>query len=174
MRAVTSESGSEEDTSSDCHASPPVADPTTLQEQVDAIIQQEQDDLSPSTVPVQEETEARSGYTASLSRLPNGLLFSVLRASDRLVSLAAQLVDNQTSNLDECYMGLRTQCDGGKAFNQVQSGSFEGRCYAAGFKFQEGAKWITDTYEGMTGQQPPQPLVDITYRTEQRARHDGK
>ena len=98
------------------NASPtPTATPLTLPEQLESIIQQEQeDDLSPSSLSSQDEDEARQGYTASLDKLPDGLLFRILRAGDRLVSLTQQLIDNQTSNLAELYMGIRTQLDGGK------------------------------------------------------------
>jgi len=101
-------------------------------------------------------------------------LFSVLRASDRIVSLAEQLVENQTSNLAECYMGLRSYFDGGKVYNRVQSGSFQGRCYAAGLRFQEEPQWITHTYEEVTGQQPPHPLADVTNKIEKRTRKERK
>ena len=70
--------------------------------------------MSPSTLLPDKEIEARSGYTASLANLPNGLLFHVLRAGDRLVSLAEQLIENEISNLAELYMGIRTYFDGGK------------------------------------------------------------
>ena len=127
VRAGTTKETSEDETSSDTDTNPPVERSTTLQQQINAIIQQEEeDDLSPATLPLHEEAEARSGYTASLDQLPEGLLFSVLRASDRIVSLAEQLVENQTSNLAECYMGLRSYFDGGKVYNRVQSGSFQG------------------------------------------------
>ena len=148
---------------------------STLQEQVDNIIQQEQeDDMSPSSLSSQEENEARSGYTVSLDQLPDGLLFKVLRAGDRLVSLAKQLIDNQTSNLAESYMGIRTHFDGGKVFNRVQSGSFESRCYAAGLKFQEGPQWITHAYQESTGQSPPQVLADVTNKIEHRSGTEKK
>lgn len=97
---------------------PTAAAPLTLTEQLESMIQQEQgDDLSPSSLPSQDEEEARWGYTASLDKLPEGLLFRVLHAVDHLVSLTPQLIDNQTSNLAELYMGIRTQLDGGKNFN---------------------------------------------------------
>ena len=169
------EDTTEDNTGTSSVNSPPITDTTTLQQQISDIIQQEkEDDMSPLTLPLQEEIEARSGYTASLDQLPDGLFFSVLRAGDRLVSLAEQLVDNQTSNLAECYMGLRTYFDGGKVYNRVQSGSFEGRCYAAGLRFQEGPHWITHTYQEVTGQQPPQPLVDVTNNYEKRTATDKK
>ena len=175
MRADTAEETSEEDTTSDTDPNPPVEPPTTLQQQINALIQQEEEDnLSPATLPLHEEAEARSGYMASLDQLPEDLLFSVLRASDRIVSLAEQLVDNQTSNLAECYMGLRSYFDGGKVYNRVQSGSFEGRCYATGLRYQAGSQWITHAFEEVTGQPPSQPLADVTNKLEKRTRKERK
>lgn len=122
------------------------AETSTLQEHLDQIIRQEhEDNMSPSSLSAQEEAEARSGYTASLDGLLEGLFFKVLRAGDRLVSLAKELVDNQTSNL---AVGLRTYFDGGKVFNRVQSGSFESRCYAAGLKFLTGLLMLTRNLQG--------------------------
>ena len=97
-----------------------------------------------------------------------------LRAGDRLVSLAKQLIDNQISNLAESYMGIRTHFDGGKVFNRVKSGSFESRCYAAGLKFQEGPQWITHAYQESTGQSPPQVLADVTNKIEHRSGTEKK
>ena len=129
----------EDNTGTSSVSSPPITSTITLQQQISDIIQQKkEDDMSPQTLPLQEETEARSGYIASLNQLPDGLFFSVLHAGDRLVSLAEQLVDNQTNNLAELYMGLRCYFDGGKVHKCVQSGSFAGRCYAAGLRYQEG------------------------------------
>lgn len=119
------ETSGEQTPRDEIHPNPPAESSPSLQQQLDVIIHQEQeDDLSPSSLSSQEETEARSGFTASLDSLPGGLLFKVLRAGDRLVFLARELVDNQTSNLAESYMGIRTHFDGGKVFNRIQSGSF--------------------------------------------------
>ena len=49
---------------------------SALHEQINQIIEQEEDDdMAPSALPLQEENEARSGYTASLNILPDGLFF---------------------------------------------------------------------------------------------------
>ena len=147
----------------------PTETPSTMQEQFDNILQQEQqDDVLPNSLPSQEENEARSGYTASLDQLPEGLFFKVLCADDRLVSLAKQLIDNQISNLAELYMGIQTYFDGGKVFNPVQSGSFESHCYAAGLKFQS-QQWLTHAYQQSTRQPPPQDLVDVTNKMAHRS-----
>ena len=66
-----------------------------------------------------------------MSHFPVGLLGEVKACSDRLVMLSRQVIDNETSNLAECYMYIRSAFDGGKQLNRIQSGAFEGRCYAA-------------------------------------------
>ena len=55
-------------------------------------------------------------------------MFEVERAGNRIVSKAAQLISNNTTNLSECYMSIRAKMDGGKQINRIQSGSFEHRC----------------------------------------------
>ena len=79
VRAGTTEQtlSSEEDTSSDTYVNPPIESPTTLQQHINALVQQEEEDsLSPATLPMHDEAEARSGYTASLDQLPE-VFFSV-------------------------------------------------------------------------------------------------
>lgn len=62
----------------------------------------------------------------TLHSLSNGLLEKVKACGDRLVMLSAQLITNDTSNLAEYYMSICSIFDGGKQYNRVQSGSFEG------------------------------------------------
>ena len=64
--------------------------------------------------------------------------------------LSSQLIDNETSNLAECYMSIRCQYDGGKQFNHIQSGSFETRCLAAGMRMQDGPTWPVMAMEQIT------------------------
>ena len=75
---------------------------------------------------------------------------------DRLVMLSAQLIDNHTSNHAECYMSIRSAFDGGKQYNRVQSGSFEGRCYTAGMRVQAGSSWQLEMLEYATSSAPPE------------------
>ena len=54
------------------------------------------------------EEEAREGdSTVTKSSIPDDLFFRIQRVGDRLVSMASSLIKNSTSNLAECYMGLR-------------------------------------------------------------------
>ena len=65
----------------------------------------------------------------------------------RSTSYAPQLISNLTSNLAECYMGLRAVCDGGKQYNHIQSGSFQYCCYTAGLLAQHGPQWKVKFWE---------------------------
>ena len=66
------------------------------------------------------------------------------------MSLAPQLVSNQTSNLAESYMSIRCMMDGGEQFNRVKSGSFQHRCTAAGLATQHGTNWTTSFWKAAT------------------------
>ena len=121
--------------------------PATIADHLSRIIEEETDD-EPT---FEEEVDAQSGYSQSLSNLPDGLFRKVMACGDRLVVLAPQLIQNLTSNLAECYMGLRTICDGGKQYNRIQKGSFEHRCYAAGLRAQNGPEWGIKVLEAVTG-----------------------
>ncbi len=111
----------------------------------------------------EEEEAARTGHNAPLSRLPDGLFRKVLACGDRLVTLAPQLISNLTSNLAECYMAVRSNCDGGKQYNRIQGGSFEHRCYTAGLMTQRGPQWRVKFWEETTGQ--PASQVNLCTNT---------
>ena len=127
-------------------------EPTTLLGHLNRIAEAETE-VEPTP---EDELAAQSGYTRSLSELPDGLFRKVMACGDRLVMLAPQLISNLTSNLAECYMGLRAICDGGKQYNRIQSGSFEHRCYAAGLQAQHGPQWGVKFWKGLTGEEPNQ------------------
>ena len=117
-------------------------DDQTLTAQFEDIIQAELDD-EPTAI---DEHDIHIKPT-TLHSLPDGLLEKVKACGDRLVMLSAQLITNETSNLAKCYMSIRRIFDGGKEYNKMQSGSFEGRCYAAGMRVQAGPTWQLETEE---------------------------
>ena len=51
--------------------------------------------------------------------VPSNLLFELERVGDRIVSKAAQLIQDQTTNLSEGYMLVRAKMDGGKQINCI-------------------------------------------------------
>ena len=122
-----------------------------LTEQLHDIIGCELDDESTAT----DEHDARKGgATIALGGLPVGLMEKVQAVGDHLVMLSEQLIDNHTSNLAECYMSIRSAFDGGKQYNRVQSGSFEGQCYTAGMRVQAGPSWQLEALEYATSSAP--------------------
>ena len=105
------------------------------------------------------EEEAREGTnTTNLIELPDDLYFRIQRAGDRMVSNAASLINNSTSNLAECFMGIRCKFDGGKVFNRIQRGSFQHRCYGAGLRFQLGPQWASQAWNHVAGDDPGETM----------------
>ena len=124
---------------------------TGLSELIDSIIESEESD----ELTHDDEEDAQIGPSEStLQSLPEGLFAKVVACGDRLVMLAPQLISNETSNLAECYMSIRTCFDGGKQYNRIQKGSFEHRCYAAGLRVQNGRTWPLDFWKKTTGKEP--------------------
>ena len=133
--------------------------------QIEAIIMEEEDIAAEPSA--DEEADARRGSTGQLITLPEGLFARVMACGDRLVMLAPRLITNQTSNLAEYYMSIRCYFDGGKQFNRIQRGSFEGRCYAAGLRVQNGPKWTAEFWEKTAGEKPGQvsdTVYNLTFR----------
>jgi len=145
----SSSDGSSSSSDSDSDNGEDRQDDQTLTAQFEDIIQAELDDEPTAT----EVHDIHIGPT-TLHSLPDGLLEKVKACGDRLVMLSAQLITNETSNLAECYMSIRSIFDGGKQYNRVQSGSFEGRCYAAGMRVQAGPTWQLETVEHILGEAP--------------------
>ena len=118
-------------------------DHNNFSDMIDTIIAAEESD-EPTT---SEKADAQTGQSSMLESLPEGLFAKVLACGDRLVMLAPQLISNETSNLAECYMSIRSCFDGGKQYNRIQKGSFEHRCYAAGLRIQNGCQWPVDFWK---------------------------
>ena len=60
-----------------------------------------------------------------LSKFPPNFFYDVEAAGDRLVSKAAQLMQNKIINITENCMSIRCKMDGGKFYNRIHSGSFQ-------------------------------------------------
>ena len=138
------------------------ADKTTLPEQIDNIISEELDAIQTTS----DEHNARKGTSAQLlTSIHPGLFTKLQSCADRLVMLSAQLIGNETSNLVECYMSIRSNYDGGKFFNRIQSGAFEARCYAAGLRCQDGPSWILNFANHFTGSSSSQVNIDYHHES---------
>lgn len=79
----------------------------------------------------------------------------------RLVTKAAQLISNETTNLAESWMHVRSKYDGGKVIHRSQSGSWENRCMGAGLQQNLGKEWGPTTWSKMTNS-PPNDIFTMT------------
>ena len=86
------------------------------------------------------------------------------------MSRAPALITNGTSNLAECFMGIRCKFDGGKVYNRIQRGSFQHRCYGAGLRFQLGPDWASKVLPRITGKEPGEVMK--TYYDAQAQKHE--
>ena len=75
-----------------------------------------------------------SANSQSIDELMVNMPFELDRAGDRLINKASQLIDNQTTNISECYMSVHSKMDSGKQVNRKQSGAFQHRCMVAGLR----------------------------------------
>ena len=156
---ICTPSTNQEDNSISEEVSPHV-EPSDFLDQLNAIISEEQ--LEGGEVTVEAEDDAmRGGNYSSLDSLPSGLYAKVMACGDRLVVLAPQLIQNQTSNLAECYMAVRCCFDGGKYFNRIQRGSFEHSCYGAALRVQNGPQWPIGLWKKATGREAGKVVIDI-------------
>ncbi len=114
----SSSDGSSSSSDSDSDYGEDRQDDQTLTAQFEDIVQAEHGDEPMAT----DEHDIHNKPT-TLHSLPDGLLEKV-KAGD---ALSAQLITNETSNLAKCYMSIRRIFDGGKEYNKMQSGSFEGQ-----------------------------------------------
>ena len=92
-----------------------------------------------------------STNSRSPDELPVYMLFELDRAADRLINKASQLIDDQTANISECYMSVRSNMDDGKQVNRIQSEAFQHRCMVAGLRLTLGPGWIAETCELLFG-----------------------
>ena len=102
--------------------------------------------------------------------MPAGLIQAVDTLADRIVSKAAQLIRNKTTNLCENYMSIRCKMDGGKYFNRIQSGSFQYRCMAAALRVQCGPDWIAQVWRRLGFNIPALDVVD-THGNRRKRKH---
>ena len=110
-------------------------DHLTLADHIYALTAAETDN-EVNTTP-EDELATQSVFSQSLEHLPDGLYRKVMACGDSLVVLAPQLISNITRNLAECYMGLRTICDGDKQYNHFRAQMLHGRFASSAWSTME-------------------------------------
>ena len=91
-----------------------------------------------------------------------------------LVAKASQLIGNETTNLAECWMHIRSKFDGGKVINRSQSGSWEHRCMGAGLQQNLGKEWGPQVWKIMTKTSPNKVFSDTAHNNAKTTEKDRK
>ena len=92
----------------------------------------------------------------------------------KLVAKAPQLLGNETTNVAECWMHIRSKFDGGKVINRSQSGSWEYRCMGAGLQQNLGKEWGPIVWSSMTNSLANQHFIDTARSSAKKADNDRK
>ena len=92
----------------------------------------------------------------------------------RLVGKARQLIENETTNIAESWMHIRSKFDRGKVVNRSQSGSWEHRCMGAGLQQNIGKKWGPACWMDMTDSPPNDVFVDAAECSAKKVRMEHK
>lgn len=98
--------------------------------------------------PAAEEELRHGGLTPT--KTTQKMIHDIQVALGRLVSKVPQLIGNDTTNLAESWMHVRSKYEGGKVINRSQSGSWEHRCMGAGLQLNQGKEWGPTAWTKMT------------------------
>ena len=102
------------------------------------------------------------------------MIHDIQVAVSRLVTKAAQLIENETTNMAESWMHVRCKFDGGKVINRIQSGSWEHRCMGAGLQHNIGKQWGPTVWSKMTGLPPNNIFATTAENSARKAEKDKK
>ncbi len=102
---------------------------------------------------IDNEVDQESSRTdcGAIDQLEGDLLRDVSIILGRLVAKADKLINNETSNLAENWMAIRSKFDGGKKVNHCGRLSWHWRCFGAGLRRNLGTIWSASVWETCTG-----------------------
>ena len=92
----------------------------------------------------------------------------------RLVSKASQLIGNETTNLAESWMHIRSKFDEGKVINRSQCGSWVHRCMGAGLRQNLGREWGPQAWKQMTSTSSNKVFTNAAEHSAKRLDKDRK
>ena len=119
------------------------------------------------------ESDARQGELTPTNMNPK-LNHDIQVLLSRLIGKANQLLGNETTNLAECWMHIRSKFDGGKVINRSQSGSWEHRCMGAGLRQNMGREWGPQVWKQMTTSSPNKVYIDAADHSAKKLSKDNK
>ena len=120
------------------------------------------------------EDDCRRGGNPGTKQLNPKMMHDIQTAVSRLVTKAGQLISNETTNLAESWMHIRSKYDGAKVINRSQSGSWEHRCMGAGLQQNIGKEWGPKMWSQMTSTPSNSIFVASAEQASKRAEKDGE
>ena len=109
--------------------------------------------------PAVDEELRRDG--TSPTKINQKMIHDIQVAVGRLVSKVPQLIGNDTTNLAESWMHVRSKYEGGKVINRSQRGSWEHRCMGAGLQLNQGKEWGPTSWTKMTNSLPNEIFKNV-------------
>ena len=117
------------------------------------------------------ERELRQGGLTP-TKVNEKMFHDIQTVLSRLIGKAKQLLGNNTTNLAECWMHIRTKFDGGKVINRSQSGAWENRSMGAGLRQNLGADWGPQVWTSMTDYFPNKVFTNVAGHSAERVKKD--
>ncbi|CAC5378247.1 unnamed protein product [Mytilus coruscus] len=102
----------------------------------------------------QAQEQSRQVNMLCNSDLQSGMRRDLALLLNNVARKARSLIGNFTTNLEECWMHMRTKFDGGKLLNHCNRGSWHTRCYATALRFNKGPTWSPNVWEQATKSTP--------------------
>ena len=81
---------------------------------------------------------------------------------------AERLINNNTTNLCESWMSVRSKFDGGKQINRTNRFSWRTRCYGASLRRNVGINWSPEVWKAVTGLPSSKPFHTLYQKLKRR------
>ncbi|CAG2230579.1 unnamed protein product [Mytilus edulis] len=97
------------------------------------------------------QEESRFSSNLIYTDLDKQMLSDITVLLNRLATKSERLVGNDTTNIAESWMHVRSKFDGGKFYNLCNRGSWHARCYGAAARQNLGPAWAPQVWSKTTG-----------------------
>ncbi|VDI82683.1 Hypothetical predicted protein [Mytilus galloprovincialis] len=97
------------------------------------------------------QEESRFSSNLIYTDLDKQMLSDITLLLNRLATKSERLVGNDTTNIAESWMHVRSKFDGGKFYNLCNRGSWHARCYGAAARQNLGPAWAPQVWSKTTG-----------------------
>ncbi|KAK3099893.1 hypothetical protein FSP39_011406 [Pinctada imbricata] len=115
---------------------------------------------------LESQEDARCGTAINYSDVEHHIIKDVSFILNRISEKADRLIGNNTTNLAEAWMHIRSKFDGGKVLNLCNKGSWHARCYGGALRMNLGPQWAPHTWKIATATEPGYHFEQLYARRE--------